>query len=324
MKRRELLQALAACGPGAALLPAQAQDTFPSKPIRFICGSSPGALLDVASRLYAERMAAALKQPVVVENMAGASSLLAARTLAKAEPDGYTILSAANTLVTIPHLSKNAGYAVKDFTPLGEMARSPSFLVTSSQSEFKSIADIVAAAKKKPGGLAYASGGQGTTSHLPSELFIRQAGLELTHVPYKGVAAAVPDVASNRVAFMMSTATSVAGLVKTGALRMLATSAEKRSSRYPDVPTFRELGYPGASFEIWVGVFAPGRLPKEVRAKLAQALESARNDAALLKKLEDMGETISAVRTPEQFEVFVRSEEEKYAKLIRDANIVAE
>jgi tripartite-type tricarboxylate transporter receptor subunit TctC len=324
MQRRQFLQSLAALAPGAALLPAAAQDAWPARSIRFVCGSSPGALLDVASRLYAERMGNFLKQPLVVENMAGASSLLAARAVARTEPDGYTLLSAANTLATIPHLQHNAGYGMKDFTPVGEMARSPSILVVSSQSSFHSIADLVTAAKKKDAALSFASGGQGTTSHLPSELFCRQAGISLTHVPYKGVAAAVPDLVSNRVAFLMSTATSVSGLIDKGMLRVLAISSDKRSPRFPNVPTFKELGYPDATFEVWVGVFAPANLPKPVRARLGQAMEAARSDPAVAKRLEQMGDAVSALHTPEQFESFVRVEEDKYARLIRDAHIVAE
>jgi tripartite-type tricarboxylate transporter receptor subunit TctC len=181
-----------------------------------------------------------------------------------------------------------------------------------------------AAAGKRPGALNYASGGQGTTSHLPAEMFVHQAGVKITHVPYKGVAPAVPDVVANRVVFMMATPTSVAGLVQSGQLRVLAITSEVRSPRYPDVPTFKELGYGGVSFEIWVGMLAPAGLPKAVRARLGQAMQAARSEPQLALKLEELGQSISDVRTPDQFDVFLRAEEAKYAKVIRDANIVAE
>jgi tripartite-type tricarboxylate transporter receptor subunit TctC len=324
MKRRNLLQRLATLAPAALAAPVWAQDAFPSRPVRIVCGSTPGALLDVASRLYADRMARHLQQPVVVENVAGASSLIAARTVAKAEPNGYTLLSAANTVATVPHLSKKAGYAMSDFSAIGEMARSPSVMVTSAASPFKTLADLVEAAKRQPGGLSYASGGQGTTSHLPAELFLQQSGLKITHVPYKGVAQAVPDVASDRVAFLMATPTSVAGLVQAGQLRVLAITSDARSPKFPQVPTFKELGYGEASYEVWVGLFAPANLPRAVRARLGEAVEAARNDAVLASKLEEMGQTISGVRTPEQFDAFLRSEDAKVARLVKETGLVAE
>ncbi len=324
MNRRKLLQYLATLAPVAGVLPAQAQDAFPSKTIRIVVSSAPGALLDVASRLYAERMSAHLKQSVVVENMPGGGALLAVRHVAKSAPDGYTLLAVANTFTTVPSLNPRAGYAVKDFAGVGEMARSPSLLVVSGASSFKSIADIVAAAKKGAGQVNYASGGLGTTSHLPVEVFSRQAGITLTHVPYKGNALAVPDVAANRVGFMMGTPTSLAELMKSGALRALAVTSETRSPRFPDVPTFKELGYPEVSFDIWVGLLAPVAIAKAVRTRLGDAIEFARKDPSLIARLDTMGQVISAVRTPEQFDHVLHQEEEKYRKIIKDANIVAD
>lgn len=326
MHRRKLLQFLAALTPSTPLLTAKAQEiSFPVKPIRIIVGSGPGALLDAASRIYADRMSTYLKQPVMIENMAGASSILAARTVAKAAPDGYTLLAAANTIVTIPYIDKKAGYSPsRDFVAVGEMARSPSLLVVSSTSPIKSISELVAAAKKNPGETTYASGGQGTTSHLPVELFAKQAGISLIHVPYKGNAAAVPDVVSGRVGFMMGAATSFLELMKSGALRALAISSDARSPTFPDIPTFKEVGYPNATFDIWVGLLAPAALPKEIRTKLGDAMEMARESKGLRQRLQGMGQDISSVRTPDQFEAFMRIEEEKYRKVIIEAKIQAE
>ena len=324
MKRRQILQYLAALTPGAALFDAAAQEAaYPVKPIRLIVASAPGALLDTASRLYADRMSVSLKQQLVVENIAGAGSMLAARQLVRAAPDGYTVMAAANTIVTIPHIVKNPGFATKDLTPVGEMARSPSLLVVPGASEFRSLADLVAAAKKGPGRVDYASGGVGTTSHLPVEMFARQAGIVLSHIPYKGVAPAVPDLVSGRVGFMMSTPTSVEELMKTGALRALAITSDTRSPKYPDVPTFKELGYPGATFDIWVGLLAPAGLPNAIKAKLAEAMELARADQTLARHLAATGQVISDVRTPDQFAKLLRDEEQRYRQLVKDANITA-
>ncbi|HSW16684.1 MAG TPA: tripartite tricarboxylate transporter substrate binding protein [Ramlibacter sp.] len=323
MHRRQLLQYLVAASTVCSMGGAMAQD-FPTKPIRILVASAPGALTDSLTRLYAERMSSFLKQPVVVENLAGASSLLASRQLLKSEPDGYTLMTSANTMVTVPLLRSNAGYEVKDFTPIGEMARSPAILVVSSASPFKSLNDIVAAAKKNPGQVSFGSGGVGTTNHLPVELFAKQAGISLTHVPYKGIALAVPDVSAGRVSFMIGTPTSLVELIKNGSLRPLAITSETRSAKFPDLPTFKELGWADGTFEIWIGMVAPGDMPAAVKAKLAQAMEAARKDPALVSRLEAAGQSISNVRTPQQFEAMMRSEEEKFRKVIREANIAVQ
>ena len=325
LNRRSILRSLAVLAPGFTLSAAQAQEaTFPSKPIRIIVGSAPGALLDVSMRLYAELMSATLKQSVVVENMAGASSTLAARQVAKAAPDGYTLLAAANTVMTVPHVSKTAGYTARDFVGVGELARSPSLLVVPGNSAHNTLADLVAAAKKSPGQLPYASAGVATTSHLPAEMFLRQAGITMTHVPYKGVSAAVPDVVAGRVHFLMGTATSFAELMKSGGLRALAITAANRSPAFPDVPTFKELGYPEVAFDIWVGVLAPAATPRAVIQRLGEAMEAARSDPALNRRLETTGQAIAPLRTPERFDAFLREEDEKYRKLVKEANITAD
>jgi tripartite-type tricarboxylate transporter receptor subunit TctC len=321
MDRRQLLQYFAGCAAAAGTLSAQAQDDFPSRPIRLIVSSSPGALLDAASRLYADRMSAYLRQPVVVENMAGGGGLLAVRHVSKSPADGHTLLAAANTITTVPYLNSKAGYSLKEFAGVGEMARSPSLLVVGAGSPFKSIADIVAAAKKTPGGVNYGSGGVGTTSHLPVELFAREVGITLTHVPYKGVAVVVPDVVANRVGFMMGTPTSLAELMKSGSLRALAITSAMRSLKFPDVPTFRELGLGEATFDIWVSLLAPAATPKAVRGRIAEAMEAARKDPNLVARLESQGQVISDVRTPDQADAVLRAEDARYRKLIRDAKI---
>lgn len=326
MKRRGLIKCIAGLALGATAFGAGAQQaTFPSKPIRIIVGSAPGALLDVASRLYSDPMSQFLKQPVLVENMSGASSTLATRNVAKAPADGYMLLAGANTIVTIPHLVKDAGYdTAKDFVGVGEMARSPGMLVVGGSSPYKSVADLVAAAKKSPGAIPYGSGGQGTTSHLPMEMFMRQAGISMIHVPYKGVAAAVPDVISARVAGLMGTATSFVGPLKAGQLRAIAVTSDTRNSKFPDIPTFKELGYADATFSIFVGLMAPAGISKAVRARLGDSMEAARANRVLRERLEGIGQEISDVRTPEQFHAFLLEEEAKYAKLIKEANITAE
>lgn len=325
MNRRKLLRYFATLLPASTWLSASAQDdAFPSRPVRIIAGSGSGTLVDQAARVYADKMSAHLKQPVVVENVAGAASLLAIRQVLKAPADGYTILVAATTLVTLPYLNAKAGYAVRDFAPLGEMVRSPVILVASAASSFKSVADIVAAAKTDPGRISFGSSGVGTTNHLPVEMLAQHAGVSFTHVPYKGIAAAVPDVAAGRVSFLMAAATSVSELIRSGALRPLAISAGKRSPKFPDVPTLKELGYPDASFELWIGAVVAAGTPRAATARLADAMEAARNHPDVLARFEALGQEISAVRTPEQFETVLRADEQRLSKLIKAAGIAAE
>ena len=325
MNRRRLIRYVFALAPVFLESSAQAQDAaFPTKPIRIIAGSTPGTLVDVAARLYAGKMSVYLKQPVVVENVAGASALLATRQVLNSPPDGYTLLVSANTMVITPHINPKAGYAVKDFSAIGEMARSPVLLVTSGSSVYKNLQGLLAAAAKKPGSISYGSSGIGTTNHLAVELLAKQAGVKFTHVPYKGISAAVPDVSAGRVDFLMGTSTSLAELMKSGALRALAISSEKRSPQFRSIPTLNELGYPNATFEIWVGAVAPVGIPKVARDRLGLAMEAARADQGLVHQLELAGQEISAVRTPDQFEAVLRKDEERFRTLVKETGIVSE
>ena len=319
-----LPQLLIALAMGVSALTAVAADQFPSKRLRIIHGSVAGTLVDTASRLYAEGMSAYFKQPVVVEPMSGATTMIAIRTAIKAPPDGYTLLVGASTLVVLPHTNPQAGYATKDFTPIGEMVRSPLVLVTSGSSPYTSLSDLIAAAKKSPERITYASGGVGTTNHLAAALITRQAGVKLTHVPYKAIAAAVPDVTAGRVDFLMAAPNSVAELIKSGMLRALAITSDKRSPAFPQLPSLREQGYADATYEIWIGAVGPAGIPGPVRARLAEGMEAARNDPNVVKRVEALGQAISPVRTPAQFEAVMRTDEEKLRKLVKEMNIVAE
>ena len=324
MDRRHVLRCLAAAT-ATPLMGAHAQDAaFPSRPIRIIVASAPGALTDHATRLYAEKMSTVLKQPVVVENVAGAGSLIAVRQLIKSAPDGYTLLTGANTLVTQPHLSPRSGYGLKDLSGVGEMVRSPSLVVVGGGSKYRRFADIVADARERPGRVTYASGGIGTTSHLPVELLARQAQISLTHVPYKGNAVAIPDVVAGRADFMMGTPTGFVELMKGGQLRPMAITAEKRSPKFPDVPTLKELGYADATYEIWIGMLGPAGMPKPVLDTIARAMEFARNHPDIVRQLDVSGQVISDVRTPAQFDAVLRADDARFKKLIADLGIVAD
>lgn len=324
MKRRTFIQAPTALAASTALLgraALAAEPAFPTKPVRFIIPSAAGGMSDVVARVYAERMARILKQPVLVENMPGAGTLLAVRTVAKAPPDGHTLVVSANTLVTLPYVDKAANYSPSDFTGVSYLSKSPMALVVSASSRFKSLADLVTEAKKKPGALTFASVGIGTTSHLPVELFARSAGIKLELIPYKGIPLAIPDVVAERVTLMMGTSSSVGELIAAGKMRALAITSENRSPSFPNVPTFAELGHEEATYELIMGLNAPAQTPPAIVKALAEAAEEAKKDPELRKKLESMGQDLPVQRTPEQFNAFLRREEEKMKKLVAEANI---
>lgn len=316
--RRQFLKFLSGCLFASAVFPAHAQDgSYPVKPVRLIVSTSAGGMTDILARLYAESLSKTLKQPFVVENMPGASTMLASRYVARQAADGYTLLVAANTIATLPHVEKSAGYQMKDFTGVGELARSPSLLVVGGSSKTKTIPELVAAAKRNPGAVTYAYTGRGTTSHMTAELFARDAGVSFNGIAYKGISLAVPDVLAGRVEFLMGPSTSTEELIKSGKMRALAITSSTRSPVFPDVPTFRELGYPNATYNLFFGIFAPAAIPDAVRKTLADAIDSAKKDPTFTGRLRRLGMEVSNVRTPQQFNAFLRDEEEKSVSLLR-------
>lgn len=322
MKRRTFLHVPAAFAAGTTLgSAALAQEPFPSKPVRLVIPSATGGVSDAVARVYGERMAKFLKQPVLIENMPGAGTLLAVRHVGKAAPDGHTLCVSANTIVTLPYVDKSAGYSPSDFAGVSYLSKMPMALVVGVESPYRTLAELIAAAKKAPGTITYASVGVGTTSHLPVELFARSAGLKMQLVPYKGIPLAIPDVVAGRVTFMMGTAPSVGELIKSGKMRALAITSDERSPSFANVPTFAELGHAEATYELFLGLMAPAKTPVAVRKMLSDAAEEARKDPELRKRLEALGQELPTQTTPEQFSAFLKREEEKMKKLVKEANI---
>lgn len=303
---------------------ANAKAKYPAKEIKFIVSSTAGAMTDVSARVFAERMSALLKVPVVIENVPGAGSMVASRQVSKAPADGYTLLATANSMVAIPYINSKAGYSVADFTPVGEMARSPSILVVSGKSKYRKLDDLIEDARRRPSQISYASGGIGTTSHLPTELLIKQANIKVEHVPYRSIAQAVPDVIGGRTEFVMGTASSFFVPLKNGDLRALAVTTENRIPQLPDIPTFKELGYGDVTFEIWIGLLAPAGTPQAVVDALAQALEKSRGDQRLRKIFEDAGQFLSDDYTPQKFKAVIDADAVKLKEIVRYAKITNE
>lgn len=326
LQRREFLQSSAALIAGSTWLgSAQAQQAvFPNKAVRLIIPSAAGGVSDVVARAYGERMAKSLNQPVLIENMPGAGTLLAVRHVLKSAPDGHTLIVSANTVVTLPYVDPKAGYSPSDFAGVADLSRMPMALVVGANSPYKTLAQLVDAAKKNPDALTFASVGVGTTSHLPVELFMQEAKIKMTMIPYKGIPLAIPDIIGERVTLMMGTAPSVGELIKAGKMRALAVTSETRSKDFPNVPTFKELGFPDANYELFISLLAPARTPDNVVKALADAVAAAKKDPELIKRLEGLGQELSAVTTPEQTNNFLRKEEERMKKVVKEANIVAE
>ncbi len=296
--------------------------SYPDKPVKFIIPSVAGGVSDAVGRVYAEEMGKILKQPVIPENVPGVGTLLAVKRALSAPADGYTVPIFANTIVTMPYVDKNAGFKSSDFTGVSYLSKMPLALIVSSNSKFKNISDLVAYAKQNPGLVTFSSVGIGTTSHLPVELFAQSAGVKFNLISYKGSAQAIPDVIGDRVNFMMGNAATVAELIKAGKVIALATTSPQRTDHFPGVPTFSELGYPEAVYELILGLMVKTGTDQAVINKLSAAAEKAKNNDGLRKRLKELGQDIPDENTVEKFNNFLEKEEKIMRKIVKSANIV--
>ncbi|MBC7392957.1 tripartite-type tricarboxylate transporter receptor subunit TctC [Variovorax sp. GrIS 2.14] len=300
---------------------AQAQ-TFPSKPIRWVVPYAAGGGSDFLARSISQVMSTQIGQSILVDNKPGGNTAIGASEVARAAPDGYTVLSADNgTLVYNPVLYKTLSYSpTKDLAPVTLMGRFPMILVVGPGISVKDAKDFIAQAKAKPGGLNYASAGAGSPHHLAMELLKSEAGLFMVHAPYRGAAPALADVAGGQVPAMMVDLAAGAGFIKGGKVKALAVANATRLPQLPDVPTFAELGYKNVEAAALVGMVVPAATPPEVIAALNKQVVAAINDPAVHKRLEDFGvEPVG--NTPAQFAELLRTEAVRWQKLIRDLKI---
>ena len=292
--RRHLLAALLCAGaPLTMLAPAaHAQATaWPSKPVRWVVPFPPGGAMDAIARTLGERASAELGQPFVIENKPGAGGNIGAETVAKAPADGHTIMITSIGMATNKPLYGKLRYdPVKDFAPVSLLAVVPNVLVVNStQPQVKSVADLIAAAKKAPGQLSYASAGNGTSIHLAGEMFTSLTGVEMLHVPYKGSGPAVSDLLGGQVNYMFDSITSASAHLQSGKLRALAVTTAKRSKALPDVPTMAEAGVAGYDVSPWFAVFAPAGTPKAIVDRLNKVLVAAMKEPAVAERLATIG-----------------------------------
>ena len=309
----------------AALIPAAAlAQTYPNKPIRIVVPFAAGGAVDVVARAVGQRMSEQMGNPVIIENKPGASANLGAELVAKAQPDGYTVLMGANGLATNMTLFHNLAFdTMKDFAPVARVGYAPLVLVVEASSPAKSLKDLVAQAKAKPGSLNYGSAGNGGSGHLASELFALTTKIDVVHVPYKGGSPALTDLMGGRLSFMIINPIEVLSNIKSGRLRALAVASPKRIAMLPDVPTFTEAGVPGYDASVWWGLVAPVKTPKDIVAKLSSEALKALEDAGVKEKLSNLGAVVDPAG-PEQFGKFLKEEIDKWAGVIKTAGIHAD
>ena len=303
---------------------ASAADSYPSRPVRVVVPFTPGTGMDIIARNVGPRLAERIGQPVVIDNRPGASGNLGAELVARAAPDGYTMMVSGNPLVTSPHLYGNVPFKpLTDFTPISLAAWGTLILVTHPSAKIASLPDLVARAKSSPGKINYGSPGIGTPHHLAMELLKNTTGANLTHVPYKGTAGAITDLLGGQIAAMFVPIHVALPHVKSGRLVALAVGSPKRHPTAPDLPTLAELGVAGVESDIWYGFVAPKGTPKDVIAKLNAELKSILALPEVQASFAAQGMDI-ATSTPEEFQALEERDYARWGKVVVDAKITPE
>jgi tripartite-type tricarboxylate transporter receptor subunit TctC len=311
MKR--LIVALALC---AAAETAHAQESYPSRAIKLVCGFPAGSSLDVITRIYADRFEKALHQPVVVENRVGHAGNIAADTVARSAPDGYTLVTNGVTMPIAMSLFKKKPFDLeRDFTPVGMMGNIPLILAVSSSLEVNTVAHLIALAKSRPGELNHGSAGIGSIQHLSGELLNTMAGIKLNHIPYRGTNQVIVDFLAGRLQIMLAPAPTIRPYLTDSRVKLLAVTSGQRSVLYPDLPTIAESGLAGFDTSLWFGIWGPRGLPQSLVARLSRVMKQVPGTPEGRAQLAASG--IEAVEmTPDQYASFVRDETKKYATLI--------
>ena len=295
--------------------------TYPAKPIKVVVGYAPGGAVDIVARTVGQSLTNSMGQPVVVENKPGAGTNIAVKSVIAADPDGYTLMMAANALAANMSLYKPAPFdAERDLVPVSMIGRVPVVIATGAQSGIGSLAKLLEMGKNKVTPLSFASPGNGSTPHMAVELFARAAGISLQHVPYRGGSPAITDTIGGQVPLVAVNALEVLPHARSGKLKVLAVLSANRTSNFPDVPTIAESGFPGFEASVWYGLVAPAATPKPIVQKLHAEVQKALQTQEVRERMTSVGgEVVPA--SAEQFGALIRSERLRYEKLVREANI---
>ena len=300
---------------------AQSAAGYPDRPIKLLVPFAPGGLVDTYARSLHPRLVELLGQQVIIENRGGAGGTIAEAMLAKATPDGYTIMMSGDSVPANPHLYKGLSYELfRDLTPVSQLARVPLVLVSPTNIAPESLRDFVAWGKQRAGQISFASPGTGTSNHFASELFNAAAGLRMVHVPYKGGGPAMTDLMGGQVQALFSSVFVAAPQVKAGKIRALAVSSERRSALLPQVPTFAEAGYPGFVMASWSGLFVPAGTPPAIIQRLHGDFAKALRAPDVQARLAELA-TEAVAMPPAEFAAVLRAEYDKFGKLIRELGI---
>ena len=308
----------------AAIAHGQSKEAWPGRPVRIVVPQTPGASTDLTARLIAQRLTSILGQPVIVENRPGAGSIVGTELVAKATPDGHTLLVVASSITLNPIIHKNLPFdPQRDLTPITQLSSFPNMLVVNPTLPVKSVQDLIALAKAKPGALNYGSAGTATGTHLSAELFKYMTGTDMVHVPYKGGGAAMPALIGGQVQLMFSTTVTALPHVRAGRLRAIAVTSGQRWPSLPEIPTIAESGVPGYDHTPWNGFLAPAKTPRNIISRLNE--ETA--------KILHLPETRSLFTSegaepvgnkPEEFAAIIKSETAKWTKVVKAAGIQAD
>jgi tripartite-type tricarboxylate transporter receptor subunit TctC len=315
---------LTAFGTAASITTALAEDAYPTKPVHLYVPYPPGGAVDIVARTLGDALGKAWNQSVVIENRPGAAGIIAEQALVQAAPDGYTLILVASGHALLPHFYEKLPYdTFKDFTPISQIGSSPNMLLVRADSPFKSVSDVIAAARAKPGALSYGHAGNGTSPYLSGELFKYMAKIQVTSVPYKGGAPVLTDLVGGQIPLSFNNIPESLGQVQAGAVRPLGVTTAERSSILPNVPTIAEAGVPGYDTGVWWGVFAPAGLSRAIQQKLAQACAEAVKTPAMEARLKQLGATPIG-STSDALAKATRDEYEKWGPVIKAAGLKIE
>ena len=298
-----------------------AQETYPSKPVRLVIPFAAGGATDILARIGADELSRRMGQPFVVDNVGGAGGTIGTGQVAKAKPDGYTLLAGSPGPITISTVAqKGLPYDTRDLDAITIIADGPAALVVGKDSPYKSMRDLIAAAKARPGALSYGSAGVGAFSHFNGELLKSLAGIDVVHIPYKGAGPALVDVLGGRLDFYIEYYPAVQKLIESGDVRALAVTSANRFPLRPDIPTMIESGVPGYEATAWVGLMAPAGTPREIADKIQQTLAQALQDPAVAARIRGLG-VVPGGQKPADFTAYIAKERSQYKRLVDAAGI---